>query len=124
MSIARRLAQVAEQMIAGGVDLIQLRAKTRPAAEIATLAAELHRITLERGVPLIINDHPEIARACLSGRRSCRAGRSSDRRSPGNRRTRLHGGQIDSQRRPGDPRLLRRRGLHRLRTHFRDADKT
>ena len=54
--------KVAEQMIAGGVDLIQLRAKARPSAEIARIAAELHGITMERGVPLIINDHPEIAR--------------------------------------------------------------
>lgn len=50
-------------MIDGGVDLIQLRAKARPAAEIATAAAELHRMTTERDVPLIINDLPEIARA-------------------------------------------------------------
>jgi len=54
--------KVAEQMIAGGVDLLQLRAKVHPAAQIAELAADLHRITAARGVPLIINDHPEIAR--------------------------------------------------------------
>lgn len=52
---------VAEQMIDGGVDLIQLRAKGRDLAEISKIAAELHPITQERGVPLIINDHPEIA---------------------------------------------------------------
>lgn len=52
---------VAEQMIDGGVDLIQLRAKRRDLAEISKIAAELHPITQERGVPLIINDHPEIA---------------------------------------------------------------
>ena len=55
-------ASVAEQMIDGGVDLIQLRAKTHPVAQIARLAADLHRITLARSVPLIINDHCEIAR--------------------------------------------------------------
>ena len=54
--------RMAEQMIDGGVDLIQLRAKAHPAAEIARLAADLHRITLARSVPLIINDHSEIAR--------------------------------------------------------------
>ncbi|MEN3368266.1 MAG: thiamine-phosphate pyrophosphorylase [Verrucomicrobiota bacterium] len=53
---------VAEQMIAGGVDLIQLRAKGHANAEIATIAADLHRLTAKRGVPLIINDHPEVAR--------------------------------------------------------------
>ena len=54
--------QVTEQLIAGGIDLIQLRAKARPSAEIAKIAAELHRLTQKRGIPLIINDHPEIAR--------------------------------------------------------------
>ena len=56
------IEKMAEAMIAGGVDLIQLRAKGHLSAEIAKLAAGLHRITIERGVPLIINDHPEIAR--------------------------------------------------------------
>src|SRR5687768_8629556 len=55
-------AKMAETMIAGGVDLIQLRAKELVSAQIAELAADLHRLTAERGVPLIINDHPEIAR--------------------------------------------------------------
>jgi thiamine-phosphate pyrophosphorylase len=54
--------KVSDQMIDGGVDLIQLRAKTQPAAQIAQLAAELHRARQERAVPLIINDHAEIAR--------------------------------------------------------------
>ncbi|MEY2518585.1 MAG: thiamine-phosphate pyrophosphorylase [Verrucomicrobiota bacterium] len=52
----------AEQMIDGGVDLIQLRAKGHASAEIATIAADLYRVTAGRGVPLIINDHPETAR--------------------------------------------------------------
>jgi thiamine-phosphate pyrophosphorylase len=56
------VAKVAEQMIDGGVDLIQVRAKARPFAEIARIATALHDVTLRRGVPLIINDYPEIAR--------------------------------------------------------------
>lgn len=58
----RDCGTMAEAMIAGGVDLIQLRAKELPVAQIAGIAADLHRLTAERGVPLIINDHPEIAR--------------------------------------------------------------
>jgi thiamine-phosphate pyrophosphorylase len=54
--------KVAEQMIAGGVDLLQLRAKAYSATQIAELAAGLHRITAARNVPLVINDHPVIAR--------------------------------------------------------------
>ncbi|MGI8432035.1 MAG: thiamine phosphate synthase [Chthoniobacterales bacterium] len=52
----------AAQLIRGGVDLIQLRAKKQSAEEIYDLAAQLHRLTNPAGVPLIINDHPEIAR--------------------------------------------------------------
>jgi thiamine-phosphate pyrophosphorylase len=55
-------AKMAAAMIAGGVDLIQLRAKELASAQIAELAADLHRLTNEHGVPLIINDHPEVAR--------------------------------------------------------------
>ena len=53
----------AQALIAGGVDLLQLRAKANSRSEIAGLAADLHAITRDRGVPLIVNDHPEIARA-------------------------------------------------------------
>jgi thiamine-phosphate pyrophosphorylase len=53
---------IAGQMISGGVDLIQLRAKALPSAEIAKIAAAMHDSTSRRGVPLVINDHPEIAR--------------------------------------------------------------
>ena len=56
------MENVAEKLMDGGVDLLQLRAKTQPASEIARLATDLHRITAAHGVPLIINDHPEIAR--------------------------------------------------------------
>jgi thiamine-phosphate pyrophosphorylase len=59
MSDARR---VAEALLAGGIDLLQLRAKNLALADIEKLAGELHSITLAHGVPLIINDHPEIAR--------------------------------------------------------------
>lgn len=53
---------VATQMIDGGVDIIQLRAKARELDEIAAIAAELHGITQCGGVPLVINDHPRVAR--------------------------------------------------------------
>jgi thiamine-phosphate pyrophosphorylase len=56
------MTKVAEQMMEGGADLIQLRAKAHATAQIATFASELHRRTASRGIPLIINDHPEIAR--------------------------------------------------------------
>jgi len=49
-------------MIAGGVDIIQLRGKTHEVEKLTALAAELHFMTSKNNVPLIINDHAEIAR--------------------------------------------------------------
>ena len=53
---------VAEQMIKGGVDLIQLRGKDQSIEELVELAAELHEFTIQSSTPLIVNDHAEIAR--------------------------------------------------------------
>jgi len=58
---ARALA-VADELLRGGVDIIQLRGKNQSLAELAKLAEELHCLTSKAGVPLIINDHAEIAR--------------------------------------------------------------
>jgi thiamine-phosphate pyrophosphorylase len=55
-------ARVVEQMIEGGVDLIQLRGKNKSIGELADLAAELHELAAESSTPVIVNDHAEIAR--------------------------------------------------------------
>lgn len=55
-------AKVAGQLIEGGVDVVQLRAKGFANDAIAALAREIHPLTFEAGVPLIINDHPELLR--------------------------------------------------------------
>ncbi len=52
--------RVAERMLAGGVDILQLRAKAMPRELIAKIASRLMRITTSAGAPLIVNDHPEI----------------------------------------------------------------
>jgi thiamine-phosphate pyrophosphorylase len=52
---------VAESMIEGGVDIVQLRGKNRTISELTRIAATLHPITSRNSTPLIINDHPEIA---------------------------------------------------------------
>jgi thiamine-phosphate pyrophosphorylase len=54
--------RVAEAMIEGGVDLIQLRGKQKSIDELTALAAEVHKITSRSSIPLIVNDHAEIAR--------------------------------------------------------------
>jgi thiamine-phosphate pyrophosphorylase len=50
-----------EALCAGGVDLLQLRAKKRTLQEIEKLASLMLPITRAHGVPMIINDHLDIA---------------------------------------------------------------
>ncbi|MFM2083046.1 MAG: thiamine phosphate synthase [Verrucomicrobiota bacterium] len=53
---------VAQQLCDGGSDIIQLRAKNSPPDEVRRLAEKVLPITRAAGVPLVINDHLEIAR--------------------------------------------------------------
>jgi thiamine-phosphate pyrophosphorylase len=53
--------RAARAMIDGDVDLIQLRAKRQSLEEIVDFAGALHQITSGAGIPLIINDHAEVA---------------------------------------------------------------
>lgn len=55
------VARVTSAMIEGGVDLIQLRAKKSSVKEIADLAMKLHELTSTAQIPLIVNDHAEVA---------------------------------------------------------------
>ncbi|PYK47740.1 MAG: thiamine phosphate synthase [Verrucomicrobia bacterium] len=54
-------ALVVEQMVEGGVDLIQLRGKGKSLDELAGYADRLHELTAGSSTPLIVNDHAEIA---------------------------------------------------------------
>ena len=54
-------AEIARQLIDGGADIIQLRAKAWPKAQIQTTAETLLQLTHPAQVPLVINDHPDIA---------------------------------------------------------------
>jgi thiamine-phosphate pyrophosphorylase len=58
----RDTSHMVEQMVEGGVDLIQLRGKNRSIDELMELSAELHELTAMSSTPLIVNDHAEIAR--------------------------------------------------------------
>jgi thiamine-phosphate pyrophosphorylase len=53
--------RVTKAMIDGDVDLLQLRAKKHSVGEIVDLVAKLHAITSAAGIPLIVNDHAEVA---------------------------------------------------------------
>src|SRR5213075_87533 len=53
--------RVAEQMVTGGVDLIQVRGKGKPIDELVNLASEIHEVTARSDRPLIVNDYAEVA---------------------------------------------------------------
>jgi thiamine-phosphate pyrophosphorylase len=52
---------VARQLCDNGSDIIQLRAKDKSAEDILRLAEQILPITNAANVPLVINDHPQIA---------------------------------------------------------------
>jgi len=52
----------AERLLEGGVDVLQLRAKDAPKSLVAALAEEIHELTSAAGVPLILNDYPDLLR--------------------------------------------------------------
>ena len=54
------IGRMAEQLCAGGVDVVQLRAKGREECEIEEMANRVAPILRDAGVPFIINDHPEL----------------------------------------------------------------
>lgn len=55
------LVSMTRSLCEGGVDLLQLRAKGHSAGEIETFARSLLPVTRDFEVPLVINDHPEVA---------------------------------------------------------------
>lgn len=52
---------VAQQLCDGGADLIQLRAKQSPLAEVRRLVEAILPVTRRAGIGLVINDHPTLA---------------------------------------------------------------
>jgi len=54
--------QTVEKSIRGGARLVQLREKDTPEDEIINLGLQILEVTRRYGVPLIINDSPELAR--------------------------------------------------------------
>jgi thiamine-phosphate pyrophosphorylase len=57
----RDCSRIAERMVTGGVDLVQLRGKGKSIDDLVNLASEIHEITAPSSTPLIVNDHAEIA---------------------------------------------------------------
>ena len=57
---AAQAPDFARQMISGGIDLVQLRAKNLPIAPFTELATQLAPLFRDAGIPFILNDHPEL----------------------------------------------------------------
>jgi thiamine-phosphate pyrophosphorylase len=55
------LVRVATEMVEGGVDVLQLRAKSFIADDVRWFAEQIHPVTFAAGVPFVINDLPEVA---------------------------------------------------------------
>lgn len=54
--------EIARELCLGGSDLIQLRAKNSPQAEVRQMAEAILQVTRAANVPLVINDYIEVAR--------------------------------------------------------------
>jgi thiamine-phosphate pyrophosphorylase len=55
---------ILREFLAGGVQLVQLRAKELSSGEFFTLAKEARQLTREAGATFIVNDRADIALAC------------------------------------------------------------
>ena len=59
---AENAPAILEKLVAGGIDIVQLRGKNRSLDELSVLAEQLLQLTMSAKIPLIANDHAEIAR--------------------------------------------------------------
>jgi thiamine-phosphate pyrophosphorylase len=57
-----KVAQVTAQLLKGGVDILQLRAKEHSKSEIVQFAGAMLPLTRAAQVPLILNDHADLLR--------------------------------------------------------------
>jgi thiamine-phosphate pyrophosphorylase len=56
------LVTITTQLLRGGADIIQLRAKKQTPEDVLAMARQLAPICRAAGIPFIINDHPELVR--------------------------------------------------------------
>ena len=54
------MISMANSLIDGGVDILQLRAKKSSKEEIRSMATELSPLCRNAGIPFILNDHPDL----------------------------------------------------------------
>lgn len=58
------LAAFLEAAVRGGVDIVQIRERELPDGELLPLLVEARAITRRLGVPLVVNDRPDLAALC------------------------------------------------------------
>jgi thiamine-phosphate pyrophosphorylase len=56
------LVTITTQLLSGGADIIQLRAKKQTPEDVLAMARQLAPVCRDAGIPFIINDHPELVR--------------------------------------------------------------
>jgi thiamine-phosphate pyrophosphorylase len=59
---AENAPAILEKLVVGGIDIVQLRGKNRSLDELSVLAEQLLQLTMSAKIPLIANDHAEMAR--------------------------------------------------------------
>ena len=55
------LAELLEAAVLGGVDIVQVREKSLPDGQLLPLLEEARELTRRLGVPLVVNDRPDLA---------------------------------------------------------------
>ena len=63
LSAGRSTVEIVEAAIAGGVDVVQLRDKDRTVRERYETGRKLRELTREAGIPLVVNDRIDLAKA-------------------------------------------------------------
>jgi thiamine-phosphate pyrophosphorylase len=63
LSHGRSHVEVAAEAVAGGADVVQLREKDAPGRVLYDIARQIRRLTLDAGVPFIVDDRVDIALA-------------------------------------------------------------
>jgi len=58
--------KIVEEAILGGASVVQLRDKKATDLELIEVGKRLRKVTHAHGVPLIVNDRPEVAKAILA----------------------------------------------------------
>jgi thiamine-phosphate pyrophosphorylase len=56
-----QVVEMTRALLEGGVDVLQLRAKRFAPREVEAFARDMLPLTRDAGVPLVINDHPQVA---------------------------------------------------------------